>query len=83
MSHIQLQISELLLRSILRLPNEVTLEAAAIADGAPVLLLTVNMPDAPREATAVDLTYMILHDIPDPIRLAGMRYTRADGTEIT
>jgi hypothetical protein len=82
-SLIQLRVSGHLVRSILRLPDDVTIEAAELDPHGPALLLTVSMPAAPPEAASVDLAYAVRHDLPDPIRLTGMRFAREDGTEIT
>jgi hypothetical protein len=76
----------LLLRAMFRLPEDVTLEAAEIErteHGAAVLLLTVDLPDAPPAAVSVDVTYERRTDMPDPVRVTGYRYFREDGTEIT
>jgi len=87
MSLASLRISDtLLLRAMFRLPEDVTLQDARIdrdAAGAPALVLTVDLPDAPEGAVTVDVTYTRRHDIPDPVKVTGYRYFDADGTEIT
>lgn len=86
MSAVALRISStLLLRAILRLPEDVTLKSAAVeaeADGWPVLALTVDMPDAPADAVSVDVTYTRSGDVPDPLKVTGYRWLREDGSEI-
>jgi hypothetical protein len=75
----------LLLRAILRLPESVTLQDAAVVrepDGVPVLVVTVDMPDAPSGAASVDVTYMRRTSVPDPVQVTGFRYFREDGSEI-
>jgi hypothetical protein len=85
-SDVTLRISgTLLLRAILRLPEDVTLKGAAVeseGDGHPVLSLTVDVPVAPEDAASVDVTYTRQAGLPDPVRVTGYRWLREDGTEI-
>lgn len=87
MSLITLRISDTVTQDMFRLPEGVTLEGAAVErpcgpEGPRVLLLTVDMPDAPPEAASVDITYVRYNGLPDPVQVTGIRYLREDGTEI-
>ena len=89
MSLVRLRVSSLsALRDILRLPGDVTLAGAGTErlttapGGADVLVLVLDMPDAPDGASEVVPFYARDTGQPDPITLTGFQWFRADGSEI-
>lgn len=88
MSKVQLRISDTFLQAVFRLPDAVTLDSAAVrhpdgGTGPCVLLLTLDMPDAPPDAALADVSYTRQAGLPDPVQVTGYRFFRDDGTEIT
>lgn len=70
---------ELLIRHLLRLPQDAVLKDAAVADR--MLVLTVDVPIVPGEADSMVPVYTRRTDIPDPIALTGMDWYR-DGQRL-
>lgn len=87
MSPVRLRLPAAFLQAIFRLPENVTLQDAAVEQyggtGPAVLTLTVDMPGAPPGAVSAGLTYTRQTALPDPVQITGYSWFREDGTEIT
>jgi hypothetical protein len=68
--------AKLLTQGILRLPQDVALRGAMVADGD--LVLTLDVPVVPEGADGMTPLYTRRTDIPDPIALTGMDWYRGD-----
>ena len=88
MSLVRLRVSSFALRSILRLPDDVTLAGAGterlttVPGDADVLVLVLDMPDAPDGAAEVTPLYTRDTALADPVTLTGFQWHRADGSVI-
>jgi hypothetical protein len=84
---VRTRISGFALQNRLLLPEDARLAGAGterlttLPGDADVLVLILDMPDAPEGAASVEFTYEHSgHQ--DPVELTGTRWLRADGTEI-
>lgn len=89
MSVTRLKVSGVALRCYLQLPEDTRLVFAHVEDspgGSEVLALDLDIPGAPDEAAAVEPMYTTFRNQGQPgglFTLAGLRWLRGDGTEIT
>ena len=87
MSQVQVRVSTYALQLILRLPEHTELTGVAVSpDREPVptdvIVLVLDVPQAPEGTVYADPAYTRRTGLPDPVELEGFRYYRADGTEI-
>lgn len=87
MSLVHLRISSQAFRFALRLPEGTTIAGLAtrpdlMPQPAGEIVVVLDMPDAPEGAAYCDPVYTRQAGLPDPVTLTGMRWFRADGSEI-